>query len=101
VIAQVNQVPVNSSAQFTVTSSGDPGVLIHLNNGQFVAFDAVCTHAGCIVSYDPGSKLILCPCHGAVFDPSKGAAVVQGPAPTPLISVPIKVDTAKGTISQQ
>jgi len=101
VIAQVNQVPVNSSAQFTVTSSGDPGVLIHLNNGQFVAFDAVCTHAGCPVSYDPSSQLLQCPCHGAAFDPSKGAAVVQGPAPTPLISVPIKVDTAKGTISQQ
>jgi len=101
VIAQVNQVPVNSSAQFTVTSSGDPGVLIHLNNGQFVAFDAVCTHAGCPVSYDPSSQLLQCPCHGAAFDPSKGAAVVQGPAPTPLISVPIQVDTAKGTISQQ
>ncbi|HVB60704.1 MAG TPA: TQO small subunit DoxD [Ktedonobacteraceae bacterium] len=101
VIAQISQVPSNSSAQFTVSSSGDPGVLIHLNNGQFVAFDAVCTHAGCPVSYDPSSQLLQCPCHGAAFDPSKGAAVVQGPAPTPLTSVPIKVDNAKGTISQQ
>ena len=101
VIAQISQVPDNSAAQFTVSASGDPGVLVHLSNGQFVAFDAVCTHAGCIVNYDPGSKLLLCPCHGAVFDPSKGAAVVQGPAPTPLTSVPIKVDNAKGTISQQ
>lgn len=101
VIAQISQVPDNSSAQFTVNSSGDPGVLVHLNNGQFVAYDAVCTHAGCTVSYDPGSQMLLCPCHGAAFDPSKAAAVVQGPAPTPLASVNIKVDTKAGTVSQQ
>lgn len=101
VIAQVSQVPDNSSAQFTLTSNGDPGVLVHLNNGQFVAYDAVCTHAGCPVSYDPGSHLLQCPCHGAAFDPSKNGAVVQGPALTPLPSVPINVDSAKGTISQK
>jgi thiosulfate dehydrogenase [quinone] large subunit len=101
VIAQVSQVPDNSSAQFTLTSNGDPGVLVHLSNGQFVAYDAVCTHAGCPVSYDPGSHLLECPCHGAAFDPAKNGAVVQGPALTPLASVTIKVDNASGTISQE
>jgi thiosulfate dehydrogenase (quinone) large subunit len=100
VIAQISQVPDNSSAQFTLTSNGDPGVLVHLSNGQFVAYDAVCTHAGCPVSYDPSSHLLECPCHGAAFDPAKNGAVVQGPALTPLASVKITVDNAKGTISQ-
>ncbi len=99
VIAQVSQVPANSAADFTLSSNGDPGVLVHLDNGKFVAYDAACTHAGCPVSYDPGSKLLLCPCHGAAFDPAKDAAVVQGPAQTPLTSVPIHVDNASGTIS--
>jgi thiosulfate dehydrogenase [quinone] large subunit len=99
VIAQVSQVPANSAAEFTLPSNGDPGVLVHLDNGKFVAYDAACTHAGCPVSYDPGSKLLLCPCHGAAFDPAKDAAVVQGPAQTPLTSVPIQVDKATGTIS--
>jgi thiosulfate dehydrogenase (quinone) large subunit len=99
VIAQVSQVPINSAANFTLPSNGDPGVLVHLGNNQFVAFDAVCTHAGCPVSYDSGSKLLLCPCHGAAFDPAKGAAVVQGPTQTPLTSVPINVNNATGTIS--
>ena len=99
VIAQVSQVPANSASNFTLPSNGDPGVLVHLDNGKFVAYDAACTHAGCPVSYDPGSKLLLCPCHGAAFDPAKDAAVVQGPAQTPLTSVPINVDNASGTIS--
>jgi thiosulfate dehydrogenase [quinone] large subunit len=99
VIAQVSQIPINSATTFTFPSNGDPSVLIHLNNDQFVAYDAVCTHAGCPVSYDSGSKLLLCPCHGAEFDPAKGAAVVQGPAQTPLTSIPINVDNSTGTIS--
>ncbi len=98
-IAQISAVPKNSSATFTLPSNGDPGVLVHLNNGQFVAFDATCTHAGCPVSYDPGSQLLLCPCHGAQFDPAKGAAVVAGPTNTPLTSVPINVDNSSGTIT--
>ncbi len=98
-IAQVSGVPLNSSAQFTIPSNGDPGVLVHLDSGKFVAFDATCTHAGCPVSYDPSSKLLLCPCHGAAFDPSQGAAVIQGPAPTPLTSVPVTVDQSTGTIT--
>jgi thiosulfate dehydrogenase [quinone] large subunit len=98
-IARTSAVPTNSSVSFTLPSNGDPGVLVHLNNGQFVAFDATCTHAGCPVSYDPGSQLLLCPCHGAQFDPSKGAAAVGGPTNTPLTSVPIKIDNATGAIS--
>ncbi|HLX41694.1 MAG TPA: TQO small subunit DoxD [Ktedonobacteraceae bacterium] len=99
VIAQVNSVPNNSAVNFTLASNGDPGVLVRLNNGQFVAFDATCTHAGCPVSYDPGSQTLQCPCHGAVFDPAKGAAVVQGPAPTPLAGVTIQVNKATGAIT--
>lgn len=98
-IALVKDVPVNNSASFTLPSNGDPGVLVHLDSGKFVAFDATCTHAGCPVSYDSSSKLLLCPCHGAAFDPAQNAAVIQGPAPTPLTPVNITVDQSTGTIS--
>ena len=98
-IALVQDVPANSSTQFTIPSNGDPGVLVHLDSGKFVAFDATCTHAGCPVSYDPSSKLLLCPCHGAAFDPSQGASVVQGPAPTPLTPVAVTVNQSTGAIT--
>lgn len=93
VIAKVSDVPVNSAASFTIPSTGDPGVVVHLANGQFVAYDATCTHAGCPVQYDPGSKDLYCPCHGAMFDPANHAAVLQGPTDTPLTPVNVTVQS--------
>lgn len=100
-IATIADVPVNSAATFTLPSNQDPGVVVHLNSGQFVAFDATCTHQGCPVQYDPGSQTLQCPCHGAVFDPAHGAAVVQGPTNTPLTPVAITVNQQAGTITTQ
>lgn len=98
-IGNLNKLTNNSSADFTIPSNGDPGVLVKLNNGKCVAFDATCTHAGCPVSFDPGSGHLLCPCHGAEFDPANNAAVVQGPTNIPLTSVPISIDQASGNIT--
>ena len=98
-IAQVSSVQNNSSVSFTIASNGDPGILVRLNDGKFVAYDATCTHAGCPVDYDSGSQMLVCPCHGAAFDPAKAAAVVQGPASTPLTNVPIHIDNATGAIT--
>ena len=98
VIAQASRVPTNSSINFTIPSTNDPGILVHLNNGQFVAYDALCTHAGCAVDYDPDSHLLICPCHGGSFDPAQGGAAVQSPATVSLASVAISVDNATGAI---
>ncbi len=99
VIAKISDVPANSAFNFTLPANSDPGVLIHLGNGQFVAYNATCTHAGCLVDFDPASHNLVCPCHGASFDPAKSAAVLTGPAQTPLASVPVKVNQSAGTVS--
>jgi Rieske Fe-S protein len=83
-IAEESAVPANSAKAFTDADLGQPAVLVHLQSGDFVAYSAVCTHEGCTVDYQPDSQELACPCHGSIFDPARDAAVVQGPARTPL-----------------
>lgn len=64
-------------------------MLVHLENGDFAAYSAVCAHAGCTVAYNDGQ--LECPCHGSVFDAAKGAAVVTGPANGPLPEILVEV----------
>ena len=98
-IATVSEVASAGSATFTDPRSGDPGVLVKLPNGSIVAFDAICTHAGCTVQYVPQDQALECPCHGAVFDPAHQGAVLAGPAPQPLQSLPIQIDQQSGQIT--
>ena len=81
----------------TFKDGGTPAVLVHLDSGDFVAYSAVCTHQGCTVAYKKGQ--LACPCHGSLFDPADGGAVIAGPAQEPLPEIPVKVqggDIVKG-----
>jgi Rieske Fe-S protein len=57
-----------------------------------VAYTAICTHMGCEVDdWLENEQRLYCPCHGSKFDPADGAKVVEGEAPRPLPSLPLKV----------
>ena len=57
-----------------------------------VAYTAICTHMGCEVDdWLEAEQRLYCPCHGSKFDPADGAKVVEGEAPRPLPSLPLKV----------
>jgi thiosulfate dehydrogenase [quinone] large subunit len=82
-VGPASDVPIGPAASFTDPATGDPSIVIRPSSGTFVAFDAVCPHAGCPVGYDPSAKVIICPCHGSPFNASTGAVEV-GPAQTGL-----------------
>jgi thiosulfate dehydrogenase [quinone] large subunit len=98
-LARGSQLTPSSAVSATDPASGDPVLVIKLPSGSVVAFDAVCTHAGCTVEYDPGSVTLICPCHGAQFDAAHQAQVLGGPTNQPLAAIPIRVDPNSGDVS--
>jgi thiosulfate dehydrogenase [quinone] large subunit len=94
-IGPATAVPVGQAGSFSDPATGDPSIVIQPKAGTFLAFDAVCPHAGCTVQYDPTGNVLVCPCHGSQFNATTGA-VELGPALTNLTKLPI----AKGQDGQ-
>lgn len=88
-IGSVHDLQTQGYINFRDPKSGDPAVAVLTADGVY-AFDALCTHTGCQVNYDRSRRLFVCPCHGATFDADNGAAVVSGPALTPLPPIRIQ-----------
>jgi nitrite reductase/ring-hydroxylating ferredoxin subunit len=65
---------------------GKPYILTRSSNGV-VAFDNVCTHAGCGVEVE--AHKLICKCHSSYFDGVTGKAI-SGPANAPLKSYDVK-----------
>lgn len=87
-IGPASAVPVKGAATFQDPATGDPAVVVQPKAGTFLAFDAVCPHAGCTVDYEPGHRLFFCPCHGSQFNGSTGAVEV-GPASSGLRKIKV------------
>lgn len=88
-LAAVKDVPVGSGVQVTDGATGDPAWVLQLEPGKFSAYDAVCPHQGCTVTFVSPSQGFACPCHGSFFD-AHGARL-SGPAPTGLRPIPVAV----------
>jgi thiosulfate dehydrogenase [quinone] large subunit len=83
-------VAVGQAVSVTDPADGSPAWVVHTAIDTFVAFSAICTHAGCPVQYDPTAVQFVCPCHGGMFDARTGQ-VLQGPPPSPLPAIPVHV----------
>ncbi|MGR8011206.1 Rieske (2Fe-2S) protein [Streptomyces hypolithicus] len=61
--------------------------------GEFKAFSAQCTHAGCVLDkVEKGEG--NCPCHGSRFDLTTGE-VLRGPATVPLPAIPVEAKAGR------
>ncbi|NOX55657.1 MAG: Rieske (2Fe-2S) protein [Planctomycetes bacterium] len=76
-----------------------PAMLIRHLDDTWVAFDAVCTHLGCTVKFEPKNNRIFCACHGGTYDPKTGAAVA-GPPPKGLTVYRVEVKDGEVIVSR-
>jgi cytochrome b6-f complex iron-sulfur subunit len=96
-LKDAQKLPAGSVLMFKFGSS--PAMLIHHQDGTWVAFSAVCTHLGCTVQYEPQMNRIHCACHGGVYDPRTGANV-SGPPPRPLKLFKVTINDAGVEVSR-
>jgi len=88
-IVKVANLPIGQSYEFAL-ADGQPAIVFRTKNGVF-AYSEVCTHQGCTVSYSAADKALICPCHGATYDPFNGASVLGGPTGTPLAKIRVAI----------
>ncbi len=75
-VASVDEIPPGAGA---VMRDGLLKIAVYRDTaGTLHRRSAVCTHLGCIVSWNPAASTWDCPCHGSRFDPY--GTVVNGPA---------------------
>lgn len=76
----------------------EPALLVRTEGGELRAFSATCTHLGCTVNYEPGSKVIWCPCHNGMFD--LHGRNIGGPPPRPLPEYKVNLRNGKIVVTK-
>ncbi len=58
-----------------------------------VVYSSICSHEACPVNmWNEYEKMLVCSCHGSMYDPRQRAEVVFGPAPRRLAQLPVKLE---------
>jgi Rieske Fe-S protein len=89
-IVRLNKLPIGATFTFTTKTKGIPAIAFRTKAGVF-AYSMICSHQGCTVTYAKKVNKLVCPCHGAQFDPAKGAQPVAGPAEKPLATIKVAI----------
>jgi nitrite reductase/ring-hydroxylating ferredoxin subunit len=80
-VAKTDEVPEGELRSFEVE---DRNVAVCCVDGEYHAFDDICTHRACSLSEgDLDGTEVVCPCHAGVFDVTTGE-VLDGPPPEPV-----------------
>jgi Rieske Fe-S protein len=90
-IASTKDLPVLGIKTFSYPGEHDPCVLVHLGQGEIVAFSQACTHLSCAVIPKVEEGVFLCPCHEGYFDLRTGKNL-SGPPPRPLPRILLETD---------
>jgi Rieske Fe-S protein len=76
-----------------------PVLLVRLNETDWRAFSAVCTHLNCTVQYQEAGRQIWCACHNGLYD--LNGRVISGPPPRPLEEYTVHVRGEEVVVSRR
>jgi cytochrome b6-f complex iron-sulfur subunit len=96
-LKDAQKLPAGSALMFKFGAA--PAMLIHHEDGRWIALSAVCSHLGCTVQYEPPMDRIHCACHGGVYNAYTGANV-SGPPPKPLKKFNVTVNATGVEVSR-
>jgi cytochrome b6-f complex iron-sulfur subunit len=91
-VGAVGDFPVSSGKIVSVNDK--PVMVVNTKTGGIKAFSAICTHLGCVVTWNERKSIIHCPCHDGFFNAVTGA-VISGPPPRPLPQYEVVVKDGK------
>jgi arsenite oxidase small subunit len=98
----------NTPVTFNYPDAASPCMLIKMDrpvkggvgpNRDIVAYSTLCTHMGCPVAYDAGSRMFKCGCHFSTFDAEMGGQMVCGQATENLPRIVLEHNTNSGSIT--
>ncbi|QHE89117.1 arsenate reductase (azurin) small subunit [Hydrogenophaga sp. BPS33] len=107
-VGAAKRMPVNEVVSFTYPDASSPCYAIRMGNAvpggvgpnnDIVAFSAYCTHMGCPVAYDGGTRTFKCGCHFSIFDPENGGQMVCGQATEDLPKIRLEYDAKTDAVS--
>ncbi len=107
-LGKAGAMPVNQAISFSYPDVSSPCYAIRMGNPvpggvgpnqDIVAYSSLCTHMGCPVSYDAGTRTFKCGCHFSVFDPEMGGQMVCGQATEDLPKVRLDYDAKTDSVN--
>ncbi len=107
-VGKASKMPVNQAVTFQYPDASSPCAAIRMGspvtggvgpNQDIVAYSTMCTHMGCPVQYDGGTKTFKCPCHFSIFDPENSGQMVCGQATEDLPRVMLDYDAKSDSIT--
>jgi arsenite oxidase small subunit len=107
-VAKAGGMPVNKAVSFSYPDGSSPCMAIRMGapvlggvgpNQDIVAFSTLCTHMGCPVAYEEGTKTFKCGCHFSMFDAEHGGQMVCGQATEDLPRVMLDYDAKTDSVT--
>jgi Rieske Fe-S protein len=80
-----------------ITYAGAPAIVMRTAE-SIKAFSLICTHLGCTLQWQEGSREFYCACHDGRFD--QFGEVIAGPPPVPLEQFPVRAEDDKVIVGE-